>query len=288
LSGEFFPGDNLLIGVVLRWIVSVQPTKSGGVGFHVRIASARSSHEKRRHTCVCRLQLSTLCLLVFLLGPRCWGQEKFEDVHTASKEQSEPQSQEQLNVNWLYGAYVPKEAPLVSLTGHQREKLFVRQTFTTPGIYVKSAFLSLINQASGTPYEWGGGFEGYGRRAASIYARSSIQNVFSTVGNAALQYEPRYDRCRCVGLGPRTKHALLRNFMTYNQTQEALRPQFALYGAALGAGMLSSVWKPQGKLWAEGYHGVLTQVGFGMLSNWIGEFAPEIRRKLKLQSLAEP
>ena len=76
--------------------------------------------------------------------------------------------------------------------------------------------------------------------------------------------------------------------MTYDKTQEALRPQFALYGAALGAGMLSSVWKPQGKLWAEGYHGVLTQVGFGMLSNWIGEFAPEIRRKLKRQNLAEP
>ena len=53
-------------------------------------------------------------------------------------------------MNWLYGAYIPKEAPLVSLTGHQREKLFVRQTFTTPGIYVRSSFLSLIDQASGT------------------------------------------------------------------------------------------------------------------------------------------
>ena len=253
----------------------------------LRIASARKSHAKRRHTCVLRHQLSMLCLLVFLLGPRCWSQEEFEDVHPASKEQSTPQSVEQLNVNWLYGAYVPKEAPLVPLTGHQREKLFVRQTFITPGIYIKSGFLSLIDQASGTPYEWGGGFEGYGRRAASIYARSSIQNVLSTVGNAALQYEPRYDRCRCVGLGPRTKHALVRNFMTYTQTQGALRPQIALYGAALGAGMLSSVWKPQGKLWAEGYHGVMTQVGFGMLSNWIGEFAPEIRRKLKRQNLAE-
>jgi hypothetical protein len=230
-----------------------------------------------------------LCLLVFLLGPRCWGQEEFEGVRPTSEEQSKSQSQEQLNVNWLYGAYVPKEAPLVSLTGHQREQLFVRQTFTTPGIYVRSTFLSLIDQASGTPDEWGGGFEGYGRRAASIYSRSSIQNVFSAVGNAAFQYEPRYDRCRCVGLGPRTKHALLRNFVTYNKTQEALRPQFALYGAALGAGMLSSVWKPQGKLWVEGYHGVLTQVGFGMLSNWIGEFAPEIKRKLKKpQNLAEP
>ena len=251
----------------------------------MRIASGRPSHAKRRHNCVCRHQFSALCLLVFLLGVPGWSQETSEerDAYTASKEQSKQQSTEQLNVHWLYGAYVPKEAPLVSLTGHQRGKLFVRQTFTTPGIYIKSTFLSLIDQASGTPYEWGGGFEGYARRAASIYGQASIQNVFSTVGNAVLQYEPRYDRCRCVGLGPRTKHALIRNFMTYNQTEKEMRPQFALYGAALGAGMLSSVWKPQGKLWTDGYHGVLIQAGFGMLSNWIGEFAPEIGRKLRRQ-----
>ena len=95
-------------------------------------------------------RLLTLCLLVFLPGPKCWSQEEFEDVRTGSEEQSKPQSQEQLNVNWLYGAYIPKEAPLVALTGHQREKLFVRQTFTTPGIYVRSSFLPLIDQASGT------------------------------------------------------------------------------------------------------------------------------------------
>jgi hypothetical protein len=217
-----------------------------------------------------------------MLGAPGWCQEKLDerDGSTASQEQNQQSSQEQLNVNWFYGAYVPKEAPLVSLSGYQREALFIRQTFTTPGIYIKSTLLSLFDQANGTPYEWGGGVQGYGRREASIYARSSIQNVFSTLGNAALQYEPRYDRCRCVGLGLRTKHALIRTFLTYNQTEKELRPQFALYGAALGAGMLSSVWKPKGKLWTEGYSGVLSQAGYGMLSNWIGEFAPEIRRKL--------
>jgi hypothetical protein len=88
-----------------------------------------------------------------------------------SQEQGRQRSEEQLNVNFLYGAYVPKEAPLVSLTGHQRAHLFVLQTFTTLGIYVKTTCLALMNRASGTPYEWGGGFEGFGRRAASSYAR---------------------------------------------------------------------------------------------------------------------
>jgi hypothetical protein len=229
-------------------------------------------------------QFSALCLLVFLLGTSGWSQEgtKEQEVLMPSKEVSQ-QRGEQLKVNFLYGAYVPKDAPLVSLTGHQRAHLFVLQTFTTPGIYVKTTFLALLNQASGTPYEWGGGFEGFGRRAASSYARSAIQNVFSTAGNAALHYEPRYDRCRCAGFGPRTKHALMRNFVTYNKTETELRPQFALYGAAFGAGMLSSLWKPNGQLWTDGWQGVGTQVGLGMLSNWIAEFAPEIERKLKLR-----
>src|SRR5271169_301091 len=250
----------------------------------MRLAGERPTLVMRTQSRTCP-QFSALCLLVFLLGTPGWGRENGEEreAHMPSQEQGRHRGDEQLNVNFLYGAYVPKDAPLVSLTGHQRAHLFVLQTFTTPGIYVKTTFLALMNQANGTPYEWGGGFEGFGRRLASSYARSSMQNVFSTVGNAALRYEPRYDRCRCVGFGPRTKHALMRNFITYNKTEKELRPQFALYGAAFGAGMLSSLWQPKGQLWTDGYRGVETQIGLGMLSNWIAEFAPEIERKLRRQ-----
>jgi hypothetical protein len=250
----------------------------------MRLVSEKPTLPMRMHNRIYP-QFSALCLLVFLLGTPAWSQDNGEEreVHMPSQEQGRQPGDEQLNVNFLYGAYVPKDAPLVSLTGHQRVHLFVLQTFTTPGIYVKTTFLALVNQASGTPYEWGGGFEGFGRRAASSYARSAIQNVFSTAGNAVLHYEPRYDRCRCAGFGPRTKHALMRNFVTYNKTETELRPQFALYGAAFGAGMLSSLWKPHGQLWTDGWQGVGTQVGLGMLSNWVAEFAPEIERKLKLR-----
>jgi len=52
-----------------------------------------------------------------------------------------PQSGQQLPVNWLYGAYVPTEAPLESLSDADRWKLYVRMSFTTPGITSKPAFL---------------------------------------------------------------------------------------------------------------------------------------------------
>ena len=218
---------------------------------------------------------------MIVLTPAAGAQQQFESGGTPVVDPASKQKTEQLNVNWLYGAYVPKEAPLRPLTSYQRYRLFVRQTFTTPGIYIKSNFLGLLDQARGQPYEWGGGMEGYGRRVASEYARTGIQNVFSTAGNFALRYEPRYDRCHCAGLGPRTKHALIRNFLTFNRNEREFRPQFALYGAALGAGMLSSTWQPHASMWHEGNEGVLTQAAFGMLSNWVGEFAPEIRSQLE-------
>lgn len=166
----------------------------------------------------------------------------------------------------------------------ERFKLYARQSFTTPGIYVKTAIFSLTDQATNSSPQWGGGFEGYGRRVASRQGQFVVQNTISALGNGMLHYEPRYDRCRCAGLWPRTQHALVRNFITYNQTEQQFRPQFALYGAALTAGMISSTWKPKHDAWAEGYRSVATQAGFGLLCNWVGEFAPEIIRVVRRQN----
>ena len=54
-----------------------------------------------------------------------------------------PQSGQQLPVNWLYGAYVSTEAPLESLSDADRWKLYVRMSFTTPGIYIKTGFFKI-------------------------------------------------------------------------------------------------------------------------------------------------
>ena len=50
--------------------------------------------------------------------------------------QEEP-ADKQINVNWLYGSYIPKGAPRLPLNGHQRGVRGVRQKNTTPHITVK-------------------------------------------------------------------------------------------------------------------------------------------------------
>lgn len=215
-----------------------------------------------------------VCLTIAL----CWASARSQTKPAPPA--PPPSNQKELNVNWLYGAYVPKDVALKPLTGHQRLQLYVLQTFTTPGIYLKTGFFALSDQVTNSPSEWGHGLGGFGRRLASREGQFVIQNSFSAVGNALLRYEPRYDLCRCSGFWPRTRHAFVRNFVTYGKTEEELRPQFALYGAALGAGMTASLWKPGGKAWIAGYQSVFTQAGFGILTNWIGEFSSEIAHVL--------
>ena len=215
------------------------------------------------------LVLTALSLMSFV----CMAQQSSSDSSRKSK------SNPELNVNWLYGAYVHKDARLVSLTAEQRFKLYLRQSFTTPGIYVKTLLFSVGDQISGSPPEWGTGFEGYAHRVGSRQAQFVMQNSFVALGNGTLGYEPRYDRCRCAGFWARTRHAIIRNLITYDSTEKSLRPQFALYGGAFAAGVVAGTWKPRNKdLVAEGYRAAITQVAFGFGANWLAEFAPDIKR----------
>jgi hypothetical protein len=198
-----------------------------------------------------------------------------------SRSPSSSKPGEEIKVNWLYGAYLDKSVPLNPLSNHQRFQLFLRQSFTTPGVYVKTAFFALSDHAQNNPPEWGDGFGGYAKRVGSRYGQFVMQNAFSGAGNALLGLEPRYDRCRCTGFWRRTRHAFVRNFVTYNRTERQLRPQVALYAGAFGAGAIAGSWQPGNpSLLTKGYQGVVTQLAFGVCANWVGEFAPDIKRVL--------
>jgi hypothetical protein len=220
-----------------------------------------------------------LVILEAVLGlgvPPCWGQD------TAKPQTHETSAQNQLDVNWLYGAFVPKDVPLVPLTGKQRFTLFIKQSFTTPGIYIKTGFFTLHDQVEGTPPEWGDGIEGFGKRLGSRHAQYLMQNSFSSAGNAALGWEPRYDRCRCEGFWRRTGHAVKRNFVTYDSSEEHLRPQLMPYIAAFGSGAIVSTWYPEHtQALVKGYQGVVTQIWWGSMSNFLGEFAPDVIAKIR-------
>jgi hypothetical protein len=181
---------------------------------------------------------------------------------------------------WIAGEYVGRNRKLVTLTAEQRKDIYLRQTLTTPGAYMKRMFGALIDQARGTPSQWGGGWGGYSERFASREGQFIAANSLAALGNAKLGYEVRYDKCKCDGLWPRTRHAIVRSFLTYDRSEEHRRPQWGLYGGAFGGGMISTAWKPGSHSpFAEGGQAMLGQAGWGTLLNFFTEFSREINRK---------
>lgn len=257
-------------------------------GCHVcgQFDSSRNSILKRKPKTWTRQRVTTrkylddglrLVILLMLFGVCCSAQQSPDGkIQAASSQKSA------LQVNWLYGAYVPRGVELKPLSNNQRLHLYIRQTYLTWGIYAKTAFFALGDQATNSPPAWGRGVGGYGKRFGSRYGEFAIQNTLVAGGDGLLGYEPRYDRCRCSGGWPRIRHALARNFVTYNSTEHENRPQIALYSAALAAGAISSRWKPSpNDPWRNAYESMFTQAIFGSLMNLVGEFAPEITRLVK-------
>jgi hypothetical protein len=185
-----------------------------------------------------------------------------------------------LPVNWIYGAYLPKGAPIQPLTGHERFKLYLRQTYTTPGIYVKTALFSIHDQVNETEPGWGDGASGFAKRLGSLQAGNIIQNSLTSLGNAAIGFEPRYDRCDCEGAWPRIRHAVVRNYITYGGTDDrGIRPQIMSYAAAFGAGVTVASWEPNyPSVLTKGYQSMVTQAWVGVVIDALAEFAPDIQR----------
>ena len=182
---------------------------------------------------------------------------------------------------WLVGAYVGRNRPLTPLSRESREEIYLNQTFLTPGAYLKRLFDAGVDQVRGSPSQWGGGIGGYSMRFASREGQFFASNSLAALGDAKLRYEPRYDQCKCRGFWLRTRHAFVRNLVTYNETEKELRPQWGLYGGAFGGGMIATAWKPTThNVFTEGGYAALEQVGWGTLGNLFTEFAVDINRKL--------
>ena len=192
-----------------------------------------------------------------------------------------PMRMKDLPIVWLIGPYIPHETKLTPLTLRQRREVYLRQTYFNAGAYFARAFAAGIDQARGIPYEWGGGFGGYGKRFISHYGQFAIGNSLVAAGNAALGYEPRYEVCKCTGFWPRTRHAIVLNFVTFNSTERELRPQVPLYAGTFAAGAIASTWKPANGHSAlkDGGYAALEQAGYGVAVNWVREFALDILRK---------
>jgi hypothetical protein len=147
------------------------------------------------------------------------------------------------------------------------------------GAYFGPFFTALVlDQATGSPEQWGGGFPGYGRRVASRVGDAILQGSIQAPLAAVLHEDVRYITTSQHGFKRRARHAILYSFLTYNNEGHRTL-NIANLGAYYASTAVSTVWLP-------GRHNVVSyalgngteQVALSVPVNLLQEFWPEISR----------
>jgi hypothetical protein len=151
---------------------------------------------------------------------------------------------------------------------------------TDRAIFLQTAFISGLGQATNANPLFGQGIEGYARRFGTTYADFAVENMMTEgIFPTLLHQDPRYFRRR-EGTGrSRLGYAISRLVITRTDSG---RNQFNFSEVVGGATSLaiSNAYYPDGRSVGNNMGRYALQLGFDAASNVLKEFWPDLKRKL--------
>jgi hypothetical protein len=151
---------------------------------------------------------------------------------------------------------------------------------TDRAIFLQTAFISGLGQATNANPSFGQGMEGYARRFGTTYADFAVENMMTEgIFPTLLHQDPRYFRRR-EGTGrSRLGYAISRLFVTRTDSGAG---QFNFSEVVGGATSLaiSNAYYPDGRSVGNNMGRYALQLGFDAASNVLKEFWPDLKRKL--------
>lgn len=155
----------------------------------------------------------------------------------------------------------------------QRDSSWRLQRFVHDAGYgiVEGLAYSGLDQVRNTPAEWGNGWPGYGRRAASNVGEFLIQESV-TEGLAAVMHRPLdYHRCRCRSMGARVASAL-RGATTDQQTNGSHPLAIPRITGAYAGSFAQASWRPNANRTQTALLNGTSSLALGVLINLYHEF----------------
>lgn len=185
-----------------------------------------------------------------------------------------------LAVNPLTGLTSVSASNYRPLTGKQRRQLYWKQNYFSAGAYVGPVLSALmLDQATGSPKEWGGGMEGFGKRLGSRLLSSTVQGNIQAALAVPLHEDVRYIARGQGSAGRRVLHAFAFSFLTYNNHGHTTVNIANLTGYYAGSA-IATTWIPTRESLARyTFEYGSEEIGFSIAVNVVQEFWPDIRRK---------
>ena len=173
--------------------------------------------------------------------------------------------------------------PYKAITGKQRLHWFVHRT-VGPEDMLAGLFSAGIGTATDSPREYGGTWEGYGKRYGMRLTGVSTGNAMEAGFGALWGEDPRYFRAAGEPFGNRVRHVFQMTFAA-RQRDGTLAPAYARYIGIAGNNFLSNTWRADSE--ADLQHaGLRTLYGFlgEMGGNAFREFWPDLKRRVFAKS----
>jgi hypothetical protein len=185
------------------------------------------------------------------------------------------------DVNPITGMAVASLSNYTPLTLNERWKLYLKMTYASPGPYFSPLVNALaLDQANGTPRQWGGGFAGFGRRLASRAGNAVLQGTFQAPLAAILREDVRYIPTSQRSIPRRALHAVLYSFLTYDDKGHPTL-NIANLAAFYASTAVTTTWLPGiGNPARYTFTNASQQIALSFPLNVVQEFWPEIRQHL--------
>jgi len=150
---------------------------------------------------------------------------------------------------------------------------YVWSTLGLPGA-LHATFASAFEQWRGAPPEWGSGADGYAKRWASEFAGAAIGNTTKYAVARALNQDPSFARCRCSGVGPRLRHALISPFAARTRNGRQVFSPATVASIAAENIIPASTWYPERHGTLDGLAHAGTGIAAKMGVDILREFVP--------------
>lgn len=169
--------------------------------------------------------------------------------------------------------------PYQPITGGQRLKWFVSST-VGPETLAVGLLSAGIGTARDAPKEYGGSWEGFGKRYGMRLTGVSTGNAMEAGFGAMWGEDPRYFRVVQRTFGARVRNVVTMTFLAHGRDGEVM-PAYARYIATPGNNFLSNTWRVDSEATTQAAL-VRTALGFAGLmgKNAFAEFWPDVQRRI--------
>lgn len=168
-------------------------------------------------------------------------------------------------------------AAAVPITAAERARWFVSST-VGPASLASGVLSAGWGTAFNQPEEYGGTWEGFGKRYGIRLTGVATGNAMEAGFGAIWGEDPRYVRSEGLHFGGRVKHIIRMTFLA-RRKNGSVQPAYARMVGTFGNNFLSWTWRVESE---KGADQALLRSGLGILgrmgSNSFAEFWPDIRR----------